>query len=280
MSSSHWGWNFPMNSCRAAATGPACQSSRWSTRRRSSFFRRLPAPFQGLTEAGHGGLQGLAPGLQPRFYLLDGPQALLPEIPAELQLLAHTPGYHLHLGQAPASQAAVPKLLEQGLQVGCEAGRFLIGKLRGLGVRGPYRQEGRLPWVRVLSPLPAPIQQELQGGEGVEPHLGLPEAEYLQHPVPDPEQFLKRGVFPQVQVEERQDMGGQPHTFKLPQELEIGLAQPHPGADDVERQVAFQQIGQYLGQVLGDGESLPWQSPSSTPWAAQGKGMVRSTSLR
>ena len=52
-------------------------------------------------------------------------------------------------------------------------------------------------------------------------------------------------------------MGHQPHSFQLRQKLKIRLAQPHPGADDVERQVALDEIGQDLGQVLGEGRIAP-----------------------
>ena len=67
-------------------------------------------------------------------------------------------------------------------------------------------------------------------------------------------------------------MGGQPHTFELPQELQIGLAQPHPEADDIERQVAFQQIGEHLSQVLGHGGVAPLAVPQFHPRCRPGEG--------
>ena len=133
-------------------------------------------------------------------------------------------------------------------------------------------QDRGLALVQGLTPGPLTVQQELQGGEGIKPHLGLPGGEFLRHPVPDAVQFLERGVLPQVQVQERQDMGSQPHALQFAEELKIGLAQPHPGADDVERQVALHQVSQHLGQVLGGGRVAPLAVTQLHPLGRPGEG--------
>ncbi len=67
-------------------------------------------------------------------------------------------------------------------------------------------------------------------------------------------------------------MGQQPHAFEFAEKLKIRLAQPHPGADDVERQVAFDEIGQDLGQVLGEWASRsPGSHPTPPPGPARGR---------
>ena len=235
-------------------------------------LQAVAGAFQGLAQAGHGAVQRLAPGLQASFHVLDGAQALVQEVPGEFQLLPEAPGHHLHLGEAAAGQAAGAQILEGGLQVGFEPGGFLIGKRRGVRVQGPDLEDRGLPGVQALAPGPPAVQEELQGGKGVEPGVRLPGAQLLGHPVPDPHQLLKRGVLPQVQVEEGQDMGGQPHALQLRQKLEIGLAQPHPGADDVEHQVALHQVGQDLGQVLGEGRVAPLAVPQLHALGRPGEG--------
>ena len=48
-------------------------------------------------------------------------------------------------------------------------------------------------------------------------------------------------------------MRQKPHALDFREELKVPLPQPHPGTDDIKDQVAFQQIRQDLGQMLGNG---------------------------
>ena len=213
--------------------------------------------FQGLAHGGHGGVQRLTPGRQARFQLLDGGKSPGQEVPGEFQLLPEAPGHHLHLGQAAPGQAAGPQIPQRGFQVCLEPGRFRLRKGGGVRVQGPHLEDRGFPGVQALAPGLAAVQEQLQGGKGIDPGVRLPGGQLLGHPVPDLHHLRIRAVLPQIQVEEGQDMGHQPHSFQLRQKLEIRLAQPHPGTDDVKHQVALDEIGQDLGQVLGEGRVAP-----------------------
>ena len=187
-------------------------------------------------------------------------------------MLLEPPGHHLHLGEAAPCQAAALDGLHRPLQILLKAGRFGIREPGCVLVHGPDGEQSRLPLVQGLAPAAAAVQKQFQHREGIDPGLRLPGGEFLDHPVPETPHFLQGGMFPQVQIEDGEDMRHQPHPFQLPQELEIRLAQAHPGADDIKHQVALHQVGQDLGQVLGNGGVAALAVPELQPRGRPGKG--------
>ena len=119
-------------------------------------------------------MQRLTPGLQAGFQLLDGVQPPGQEVVGKFQLFPEAPGHHPHLGQAAPGQAAGAQVFQGAFQVVLKPGGFRIGESRGVRVRGPHLEDRGFPGVQGLAPgLPA-VQQQLQGGKGIDPGVRLP----------------------------------------------------------------------------------------------------------